>query len=54
MGGFMFTAGLLTFYVAVTSFRARRRGVAGVMTLAGLASIGLDGGCSKSFRLELR
>ena len=40
MGGFMFTTGLLTFYVAVTSFRARVRGVAGVMALAGLASIG--------------
>ncbi len=41
MGGFMFTTGLLTFYVAVTSFRARVPGVAGVMDLAGLASIGL-------------
>ena len=34
MGGFMFTTGLLTLYVAVTSFRARVRGVAGVMALA--------------------
>ena len=41
MGGYMFTTGLLTFYVAVTSFRARVRGVAGVMALAGMASIGL-------------
>ena len=41
MGGFMFTTGLLTFCVALTSFRARVRGVAGVMALAGLASIGL-------------
>ena len=41
MGGFMFTTGQLTLYVAVTSFRARVRGVAGVMALAGLASIGL-------------
>lgn len=41
VGGFMFATGLLTFYVAVTSFRARARGVAGVMALAGLASIGL-------------
>ena len=41
MGGFMFTTGLLTFYVAVTAFRARLRGVAGVVLLAGLASIGL-------------
>ena len=41
MGGFMFTTGLLTVYVAATSFRARVRGVAGVMAVAALASIGL-------------
>lgn len=41
MGGFMFAAGLLTFYVAMTSFRARTRGAAVVATLAGLASIGV-------------
>ena len=41
MGGYMYATGLLTFYVAVTSFRARVRGVAGVMALAGLASVGL-------------
>ena len=41
MGGFMFATGLLTFYVAVTAFRARTRGVAIVIALAGTASIGL-------------
>lgn len=41
MGGFMFTTGLLTICVAVTAFRARVRGVASVMALAGGASIGL-------------
>ncbi len=41
MGGFMFATGLLTFYVAVTTFRTRVRGVAGAVALAGLTSIGL-------------
>ena len=41
MGGHMFAAGLLTFFVAVTSFRARVRGVATVVALAGTTSIGL-------------
>lgn len=41
MGGYMFAAGLLTFHVAVTSFRARVRGVAVVVALAGTTSIGL-------------
>ena len=40
MGGYMFATGLLTFYVAVTTFRTRVRGVAGVVALAGLTSIG--------------
>ena len=40
MGGYMFAAGLLTAYVAQTAFRARARGAAGVVALAGLASIG--------------
>ena len=40
MGGYMFAAGLLTFHVAVTSFRARARGVAVVVALAGSTSIG--------------
>lgn len=41
MGGYMFATGLLTCYVAVTSFRGRARGGAIVVALAGLASIGL-------------
>ena len=41
MGGFMAATGLLTCYVAATSFRARHRGVAVVVALAGLSSIGL-------------
>jgi hypothetical protein len=40
MGGYIFTTGLLTIYVALTSFRARTRGAIGVVILAGLASIG--------------
>lgn len=35
MGGHMFAAGLLTFYVALTSFRARVRGAAVTVALAG-------------------
>ncbi len=41
MGGYMFAAGLLTVYVAMTAFRARARGAALAVTLSGLASIGL-------------
>lgn len=40
MGGHIFAVGLLTFYVAVTSFRARVRGAAGIVAIAGLTSIG--------------
>ncbi len=40
MGGYMFTTGLLTLFVAMTSFRARVPGVVGVVVLAGLTSIG--------------
>ena len=40
MGGYMFATGLLTFHLAVTAFRTRARGVAGVVVLAGLTSIG--------------
>jgi hypothetical protein len=40
MGGYMFAAGLLTAYVALTTFRARAKGPAGVVAVAGLASIG--------------
>ena len=41
MGGYLFTSGLLTCYVAQTAFRERRRGVLSVVGLAGLSSIGL-------------
>jgi hypothetical protein len=41
MGGYMFATGLLTFYVALTSFRVRVCGAAGVVAISGLASIGL-------------
>jgi hypothetical protein len=40
MGGYMFATGLLTSYVALTTFRSRARGAAGVVMLAGLTSIG--------------
>ena len=41
MGGYMFASGLLTFYVALTSFRDRVRGAVGVVAISGLSSIGL-------------
>ena len=41
MGGYMFATGLLTLYVALTSFRVRVRGAAGVVAISGLTSIGL-------------
>ncbi|MEP7012828.1 MAG: hypothetical protein ABJC13_21100 [Acidobacteriota bacterium] len=41
LGGYIFANGLLTVYVAITSFRARVRGVAVVVAFAGLSSIGL-------------
>ena len=40
MGGFMFTAGLLTTYIAVTAFQHPTRGVRSMVALAGLTSIG--------------
>ena len=40
MGGFMFTAGLLTTYIAVTAFQQLARGARSVVALAGLTSIG--------------
>ena len=40
LGGYMFATGLLTSHAAVTVFRARARGAAGVVALAGLASVG--------------
>jgi hypothetical protein len=41
MGGYMFATGLLTFYVALTSFRDRVCGAAVVVAISGLTSIGL-------------
>jgi hypothetical protein len=41
MGGYVFTSGLLTLHLAMTSFRARARGAALVATLAGMTSIGV-------------
>ena len=40
MGGYMLATGLLTCHVAATSFRARDRGAAVVVGLAGALSIG--------------
>lgn len=40
MGGYIFSSGLLTVYIARTSFRARAKGAVGTVALAGLASIG--------------
>ena len=41
MGGYIFATGLLTVYLALTAFRSRARGAAGVVAVSGLASIGL-------------
>ena len=40
MGGYIFTAGLLTIYIAFSSFQARARGAFPLIALAGLSSIG--------------
>ncbi|MEP7356360.1 MAG: hypothetical protein ABI847_03920 [Anaerolineales bacterium] len=39
MGGYMSATGLLTVYVALTSFRARAKGAVAVVAVVGLASI---------------
>lgn len=39
MGGFIFTTGLLTFYISVTSFRTRSSGIFTIATFAGISSI---------------
>ncbi|WP_372783319.1 hypothetical protein [Phenylobacterium sp.] len=41
LGGYILATGALTFYVAVTSFRARARGAAMTTAFAGLTSVGL-------------
>lgn len=40
MGGFMAGAGALTLFVAVTAASARKKGTGGVLTLAGLVTVG--------------
>ncbi|MEO7482450.1 MAG: hypothetical protein ABIT81_01735 [Ferruginibacter sp.] len=40
MGCYIFTAGLLTIYVAQTSFRTRTQGAFAIVSIAGLSSIG--------------
>lgn len=40
MGGYIFTNGLLTIYIAFSSFQTRTRGSFPVIALAGLCSIG--------------
>lgn len=40
MGGYIFTTGLLTLYVAITTFRTRASGVGWIVAVAGLTSIG--------------
>jgi hypothetical protein len=40
MGGYTFTTGLLTMYIAQTSFRTRTQGAFGIVALAGITSIG--------------
>ena len=41
MGGYIFTTGLLTVFISFTSFRTRLPGAFGIVTLAGISSIGL-------------
>ena len=40
MGGYIFTTGLLTMYVAQTSFRTRTKGALIIVSIAGIISIG--------------
>ena len=40
MGGYIFTTGLLTMYVAQTSFRTRTKGAFIIVSIAGITSIG--------------
>jgi hypothetical protein len=44
LGGYMLSTGVLTCYVAATSFRSRAPGAAAIATLSGLTSIGLMAG----------
>ena len=40
MGGYIFTTGLLTLYVAQTSFRTRSKGAFEIIIISGISSIG--------------
>ena len=40
MGGYVFTTGLLTIFMAFTSFQTRTRGTFGIVLLSGISSIG--------------
>ena len=40
MGSYIFTTGLLTIYIAFTSFHTRTRGAYGLVALSGISSIG--------------
>jgi hypothetical protein len=40
MGGYAISTGLLTLYVAATTFRARAKSAAGIVAVAGITSIG--------------
>ena len=40
MGSYIFTTGLLTIFIAFTSFRTRTRGAYGIVALSGISSIG--------------
>ena len=41
MGGYIFTTGLMTIFIAVTSFRSRLPGAFGIVAITGISSIGL-------------
>lgn len=41
MGGYIFTTGLLTIFIACTSFRVRTQGVFSIVVISGISSIGL-------------
>jgi len=41
MGGYIFTTGLLTVFISLTSFRRREPGVFGLITITGMSSIGI-------------
>ena len=54
MGGYMFATGLLTTYLALTSFRSRAPGSARVAALVGLSSIGLIAAVNFAIGSEFR